>query len=403
MRIDADLLVPGRGEPIRDGSVVVTAGTIDWVGPAREAPDADVTHRVPTIMPGLWECHAHFTGLAVPTLEADAAEHAVVKAGRAVADLEAMLMGGVTSAREPGGLGIHLRHAVDEGRIPGPRVYSSGGILSTTGGHADVHGFPLDWVMSDHAAPIGVVCDGVPEVLKAVRMQLRRGADFIKLCASGGVMSELDHPIHQQFSDDELRAAVEEAARAERAVAAHCHGKPGIMAALQAGVTTIEHGSYLDDEAAEAMVEAGAVLVPTRFILEALLEMETVIPAYGFRKAKLVYEHHTQALKTAIAAGVTIATGTDMILSGSDQGRNSREIGLLIEAGMTPLQAIESATANGPLTLGPRAPRSGRLEAGFDADLVALDGDPLGDPAIWGDPDRVTHVWKGGTAVKSPA
>ena len=145
-------------------------------------------------------------------------------------------------------------------------------VLSPTGGHADLHMYPHDWVC-DFADRVGILrqCDGVAECLRAVRLQLRDGARLIKICASGGVMSEIDHPIHQQFGADELRAIVEEAALADRVVAAHCHGKPGIMAALAAGVRTIEHGTYLDEEAASAMVESGAILVPTRHIVEEFL------------------------------------------------------------------------------------------------------------------------------------
>lgn len=402
MRIDADILIPGRGDPIANASVVLDGPTIAYVGPTDEAPESDEIVSVPAVMPGMWECHGHFTGMVRGDLEHDAAEHAATKAARATADLAATLDGGVTSVREPGGLGIFLKAAVDEGRIAGPHLHSAGGILSTTGGHADVHGFPLDWVMSDHAAPIGVICDGVPECLRAVRSMLRRGAAFIKLCASGGVMSEIDHPVHQQFSDEELAAIVEEAARAERVVAAHCHGKPGIMAALRAGAHTIEHGSYLDDEAAAAMVEAEAVLVPTRYIVSELMEMEDRIPAYAYRKAVLVADHHEQALKTAVATGVTIAMGTDIFMSGAGQGTNSREVLHLMDAGMTMLEAIEAATANGPLTLGPQAPLSGQLREGYDADVIAWDTDPLDDRSVWGDPDRVTHVWKAGELVKTP-
>jgi imidazolonepropionase-like amidohydrolase len=213
----------------------------------------------------------------------------------------------------------------------------------------------------------------------------------------------LDHPIHQQFSDEELEAIVAEAARAERVVAAHCHGKPGIMAALRAGVKTIEHGSYLDEEAAELMKETGAILVPTRYILEDLLQMEDRVPSYVWRKTLLVADHHTMALKTAVTAGVTVAMGTDIFLSGPSYGTNGREIRHLVDAGMTPLEAIEAATANGPLTLGPQAPRSGILREGYDADVIAMDANPIDDLAVWGDPQRVTHVWKAGHAVKSPA
>ena len=215
-------------------------------------------------------------------------------------------------------------------------------------------------------------------------------------------MSEVDHPIHQQFSDEELRAIVEEAGRAERYVAAHCHGKPGIMAALRAGVQTIEHGSFLDEEAADLMVETGAIFVPTRFVVDQLLHMEDVLPRYAYEKGVLVADAQLAAMKLAVAKGVKIAMGTDIFVSGEMYGRNGYEIKLLQDAGMTALEAIEAATANGPETIGPQAPRSGQLRDGYDADVIALDFNPLEDASGWGDPDRVTHVWKAGDAVKMP-
>lgn len=399
MRIDADFVIPGRGDPISDGAVVADDGLITYVGPAVDAP-GEPSSRYPALMPGMWDCHAHYTGMTQLNLEHDAKTNIATKAARATADAHATLMAGVTSVREPGGLGIFVRDAVEEGRIPGPNIYSAGKILSTTGGHADVHGFPLEWIESGPHWGVGHLCDGPAECLKAVRMQLRNGADFIKVCASGGVGSEVDHPLHQQFSLEELRVIVEEAARAERVVAAHCHGKPGIMAALEAGVKTIEHGSYLDEEAVEAMLEADAILVPTRFIIEEGLAMEQAWPAYAYRKLVGVAEHHANALKLAIARGVKIATGADVFFSG-DLGRHvTREVRFLIEAGMTPLDAIEAATANGPLTLGPQAPRKGVLAVDHDADIVAFDANPIDDISIWGDPDRVTQVWKSGVPIK---
>jgi len=402
-RIDANLLLPGKGEPVENGSVVMDGGGIVYAGPTSAAPPADSVTEVATVLPGLWECHGHFTGLTKPDLEVLTKEPMALLAARATTDVRATLMAGFTSVREVGGLGIHIRHAVDEGRLEGPHIYSAGSILSMTGGHVDVHGLPLDWILhlSDNES-LGVLCDGVPECLRAVRRQLRKGAKVIKVCASGGVASELDHPVHQQFSDEELRAIVEEATRADVAVAAHCHGKPGIMAALRAGVTTIEHGSYLDEEAAELMKETGAVLVPTRFIVAELLGMEAQLPAYIYRKAVAIADQHAQALKLAVAADVTIATGADIFISGPLSGTNSREVRHLVDAGMTPLEAIEAATANGPLTLGPQAPRSGRLSEGYDADVIAMDGNPLEDLDIWGNPDRVTHIWTRGAAVKEP-
>jgi len=398
IKVDADILLPGRGAPIDGGAVVMDGASITYVGQSADAPRADTTVEVPVAMPGLWECHGHFTGMALPDLEKELTEPIAARAARATVDIAATLQGGVTSVRELGGLGIYLRSVVDEGSISGPTIYPAGGILSTTGGHADVHGLPLDWVLNGEG--IGLICDGVPECLKAVRSNLRRGAAVIKVCASGGVVSEVDHPIHQQFSDEELTAIVQEAARAERAVAAHCHGKPGIMAAIKAGVTTIEHGSYLDEEAANSMIESGTILVPTRFVIDLLEDMTDVLPAYAYRKALAITEHHDIALKTAIASGVKIATGTDIFSSGPQYGTNGKEIRLLIEAGLPPLDAIEAATATGPETLGGQAPRSGQLREGYDADVIALDFNPLQDWSPWGDPARVTHVWQAGEPVK---
>ncbi len=259
---------------------------------------------------------------------------------------------------------------------------------------------PLDVI--DAIPHLGVLCDGPAEVMKAVRSNLRRNAKVIKICASGGVMSEVDHPVHQQFSEEELVAIVEEAARAERVVAAHCHGKPGIMAALRAGVRTIEHGSFLDEEAADLMIESGAILVPTRFVVDQLLGMEEILPPYAYEKGVMVADSHEQAMKLAVAKGVKVAMGTDIFVSGEMYGRNGYEIKLLQDAGMSALEAIEAATATGPDTLGPQAPLSGQLREGYDADVIAIDFDPLSDSSGWGDPDRVTHVWQGGNPVKSP-
>lgn len=400
VRVDAELLVPGRGTPIDDGSVVMEGARISYVGPTAEAPDADSVTSVQTVMPGIWECHGHFAGLTDPdVLPGSLRTPVAAMAARATRDMKTLLMAGITSVREPGGHGIDIRHAVNDGSVLGPSIYSAGQILSTTGGHADVHAYPIDFV-TNHPHALGAVCDGVPECLKAVRHNLRRGADLIKVCASGGVMSEIDHPIHQQFSSEELKAIVEEAARAERGVAAHCHGKPGIMAAIEAGVTTIEHGSYLDEEAAAAMVETNTMLVPTRFVIAELLKMEEILPPHGYRKGVMVSEHHERAMKIAVAAGVKMATGTDIIISGALFKKATREIIYLIEAGLPPIDALEAATANGPDTLGPQAPLSGQLKEDYDADVIAIDFNPLEDWANWGDPDRVTRVWKHGELVK---
>ena len=404
-RVVADVMIPGRGAPIEQASVCLEGGVITYAGPTAGAPSAhpegEVVTEVHTVMPGLWDCHVHYVGLPGVDLEQLGTTHPVTATARAAADVTATLRGGVTSVRDVGGLGLRMAPAVDEGRLLGPNIHAAGRILSTTGGHGDIHAYPLDFVHAINcSADFSILCDGVPEVLRAVRMNLRTNAKLIKICASGGVMSEIDHPIHQQFSDEELAAIVAEAARAERIVAAHCHGKPGIMAALRAGAHTIEHGSYLDEEAAELMVESGAMLVPTRFVVDKLLGMEDLLPRYAYEKGKVVADIHEQAMKIAVAKGVRIAAGCDIFVSGSPlYGQNGEEIRHLINAGLTDLQAIEAATANGPETLGPQAPKSGQLVVGYDADVIAFDTNPLDDRSVWGDPSRLTGIWKGGHRV----
>ncbi|RLE13912.1 MAG: amidohydrolase family protein [Actinobacteria bacterium] len=386
-----------------NGVVVLETDTIVYAGEAAGAPDtpdADVS-MVSTVMPGLWECHGHFVGIEKPDMLATLTEPVPLRAARAVGDLERTLMGGVTSVREVGGFGLDIQPAIASGRVRGPTVYGAGAVLSTTGGHGDIHSIPLEFM---HAIPgLGILADGVPEVMKAVRTNLRKNARVIKICASGGVMSEVDHPVHQQFSHEELVAIVEEAGRAERFVAAHCHGKPGIMAALRAGVQTIEHGSFMDEEAADLMLEKRAIYVPTRFVVDQLLHMEDILPPYAYKKGLMVADAQAAAMKIAVAKGVRIAMGTDIFVSGDMYGRNSLEIKFLQDAGMAALEAIEAATAVGPDTLGPQAPLSGQLRDGYDADVIAIDFNPIEDNSGWGDPDRVTHVWKAGQSVKTPA
>jgi imidazolonepropionase-like amidohydrolase len=320
------------------------------------------------------------------------------------ADLRAAIDAGVTSVREVGGLGIHLARAVAEGTLVGPAIYAAGAILSTTGGHGDLHSYPLPWIV-DAGLQGGEfrLADGPAECARAAREQLRRNAKLIKICASGGVLSEVDHPIHQQFTLAELRAVVEVAGLADRIVAAHCHGKPGIMAALESGVRTIEHGTYLDEEACDAMRETGAILVPTRTIVRDILASRAA-PAYALAKLEALADQHAAAVALAHERGVTIACGTDIALTGRDLpdswGRNGGELPLLAECGLSPLAAIEAATATGPDTLGPQAPRSGQLLAGYDADVIIVDGDPLADLAVLADPDRITGVWRAGRRLK---
>ena len=355
-------------------------------------------------MPGMWDCHGHFLGVRTFDLGRLPLEPVPLRAARCARDLAAALRAGITSVREVGGMGIYLARAVTEGALEGPAIYAAGAILSTTGGHADLHSYPLPWI-GDFAAHYGELrlADGSAECMRAVREQLRQNARVIKVCASGGVLSEIDDPIHQQFTVGELRTIVEVAGLAERVVAAHCHGKPGIMAAVEAGVRTIEHGTYLDDEACDAMRETGAILVPTRTIIEDILANLAAVPDYAAAKLTALAERHAGSVSRAIDRGVTIAMGTDIGLTGPDRpnswGTNGAELAHLVRLGMTPLQAIEAATATAPLTLGPQAPRSGRLEPGYDADVITVGADPLADIAVLGHPEQITGVWTNGRRV----
>ncbi|MEU6432343.1 amidohydrolase family protein [Microbispora sp. NPDC046973] len=406
-RIEAEKLIPGSGNPVENGVVVFDDDVIRYAGPAADAPETPgVTPvRARTVMPGMWDAHGHFMGLRSADFHLLPQEPIALRAARVAGDLRAALDAGITSVREVGGLGIHMVRGIAEGTIQGPSVYAAGTTLSTTGGHGDLHSFPTHWVVDfGHLGGELRLCDGPDDCARAAREQLRRNAKLIKVCASGGVLSEVDHPIHQQFTHAELRAIVEVAGMADRIVAAHCHGKPGIMAALEAGVKTIEHGTFLDEEAAVAMREAGAILVTTRTIFQELLDNGHILPDYALRKLQETTDRHGEAIMIAREAGVTIAAGTDVGMSGPDMpdswGRNGRELPLLVKLGLTPLEAIEAGTATGPLTLGPQAPKSGRLQEGYDADILTLDADPLADISVLADPGHITGVWKAGRRVK---
>ena len=406
-RIEAGLLIPSGGEPVSDGVVIIDESVISYAGPASQAPATPgaAVHRTETVMPGMWDCHGHFLGMRTLDLGRLPLDPVPLRAARCARDLSAALQAGITSVREVGGLGVHLARAVTEGVLDGPAIYAAGAVLSTTGGHADLHSYPLRWI-TDFGVHYGELrlADGPAECMRAVREQLRQNARVIKVCASGGVLSEIDDPIHQQFTIGELRAIVEVAGLAERVVAAHCHGKPGIMAAVEAGVRTIEHGSYLDDEACDAMRETGAILVPTRTIIEDILANLEAVPDYAAAKLTALAERHAESVSRAIDRGVTIAMGTDIGVTGPDRpncwGGNGAELAHLVRLGMTPLQAIEAATATAPLTLGPQAPRSGRLEPGYDADVITVAGDPLADIAVLRRPQHITGVWVNGRNVK---
>ena len=413
--VQAELLIPGRGEPVPNASLVYRSATITWVGPTaclpRKYTSLTPTH-VKVLMPGLWDVHCHYTGTDVVTSMAGAMNlylpgmNALIGAVT-VKDLEATLMAGYTSIRELEGFAGDVKAAVENGYLVGPNIYSSHSAMSITGGHGDDHDMPIATVkeaMNRGGVPL-TVCDGVDECVKATRSLIRRGASVIKVCSSGGVLSLNDDPEDRQFSDAELKAIVEEAGRSRRAVAAHAIGKAGIMAALHAGVQSIEHGMYLDEECIALMKEKGTYYVATQHIVRTILSdyIDTLPPKIQ-AKVRTVAAHGQKAYKLAVQHGVKIALGTDILssdrMSALSHGNNAHELIWAVEAGMTPLQAIEAATANGPETLGRMAPKSGQLREGFDADFIAVRENPLEDVGVLAVTKNIEGVWKGGSRFK---
>jgi imidazolonepropionase-like amidohydrolase len=401
-------MIIGDGETIANASIVMENNKIVYAGEQEHALSSENTILSPVMMPGLWECHGHFFGLKTLNLENLPYTPPQVAALRSAWDVKEALMSGITSIREVGGHGIYINKVIQEGAIVGPRIYGSGSIISMTGGHSDIHALPLD--MMNYGTKTGLLqlylTDGVDGCYKAVRTQLREGAEIVKYCASGGVISEIDPPIHQQFSLEEQKAIVEEAARADTAVAAHCHGAPGIKSALEAGVKTIEHGSWLDEDLIELMIEKDAILVPTRYIIEKIMmgAKNSGVPDYAVAKLRDLYDQHFDALQLAIKRGVKIAMGTDMGISGPGGlltwGENAEELSYYVKAGMKPSDAIVTATGNGPLTLGKRAPRSGMLKENYEADLILLKNNPLRNIEVLSDRNNISHVVKQGVFVE---
>jgi imidazolonepropionase-like amidohydrolase len=412
----ARVVIPGRGDPIENGGVVIKGATIEWVGAYHNMPSEfkDIKPLfLRVLMPGLWDCHTHF--MAGDVVQSMTGGQAYLPGANAligaisVKDLRETLMAGYTSVRELEGYAGDLWPAIRDGHLVGPNVYSSHGALSITGGHGDDHDMPITTVVEamERGGMPAAVCDGVDGCTKMVRTMVRRGARVIKVCSSGGVLSLLDDPEDRQFSDAELKAIVDEAARSRRAVAAHAIGKAGIMAAIRAGVQSIEHGMYLDEEVAALMKDKGVTFVATQHIVRVMsTDYLDGLPAPIRAKLLKIVERSKSSYRLAVSSGVRIALGTDMLSSDARSrlchGNNAQELLYAAEAGMTPLQVIESATANGPGTLGRMAPKSGQLRAGYDADILAVSANPLDDLAVLANPDKITHVWKGGKLYKKP-
>ena len=368
--------------PIANGVVVVTDNKIIAVGKdgsVQVPPNARVINLGDaTLLPGFIDAHTHIAGR---TLSDPAADNASVRdynsfgAILGVANAEKTLMAGFTSIRNVGAGNFDdmaLRKAINEGFIIGPRIQAAGHALGITGGHCDDNGYKPGLLDADYKQGIA---DGPDQVRAAVRYQVKYGADVIKTCATGGVLSEGDAVGTPQYTFEELKAMVDEATKLERKVAAHAHGTEGIKIAARAGVASIEHGSFLDEEGAKIMAEKGTFLVPTLMAGEATLRTIVSGRLTGHRaeKAKAAAAARQQAIKHAINHRVQFALGTDSGVSA--HGANGHEFTLMVEFGLTPMQSITAGTSNGAKLLG-WDDRLGTLAAGKLADIVAVPGDP---------------------------
>ena len=358
---------------IRDG--FVAAGEVESSG---SVEIIDLSSQF--VLPGLTDLHTHITGelgphskLAAVTL--NPVDHAL----DGVVFLRRTLEAGFTTIRNTGGdpeVMFALRRGVAAGKIAGPRIFAAGAAVANTGGHADSHGY-LEEILELFQS--SGVCDGADDCRRAVRAQIKRGSDWIKITATGGVLSETAAGVGQQLFADELEAIVETAALMGRKVAAHAHGTDGINAALRAGVATIEHGTYSDQVSFALFRETGAYLVPTILAGATVAQMareSDFVPPPIRKKALEVGPKMIEMVRAAHEAGVRIAFGTDSGVS--RHGDNAREFGLMVEAGMSPMEAIAAATVVAAEVLGVTA-EQGTIEPGKRADLIATSGSPLDD------------------------
>ena len=409
VRVDAKLLIPGRGDPIKNASLISKNNEIIYVGPTSDLSNEHASIpaiSVPILMPGLWDCHVHLVGTEKYALDTWAATPLALAGARSARDVVALLNAGYTSVRELAGYGTELAKAIEEGWLPGPNIYSSVSILSQTAGHGDARSIPLG-ILQDkisHGLPL-CICDGEEECIKAVRRMIRKGAKVIKIAASGGVASICDDIHSQQFSLEEMKVIVAEAERQGLIVAAHCHGIAGIEAALKSGCKTIEHGTFLTQEMVDFMVKNDIMLIPTRSTLEFALRHPESWDKEMYDEIVKLNNSHKISYRMALKAGVKIAMGSDLGVSSMkvpwNHGMNGDELRCAVEMGMTELQAIEAATAIAPETLGPQAPKSGQLKVGYDADFIAVAENPLEDIEVLKQPSKITHVWKGGKLFKA--
>lgn len=386
------------GKLLRDQTILIHEGRISSIGDSAEikipAGTNVVDLRNATVLPGLIDAHTHLTmdpkfgyeqlGIAVPRQTLTGAKNARIT-----------LQAGFTTVRNVAADGysdVALRDAINAGDVPGPRMLVSGPPLGITGGHADENLLPYAY----HAKSDSI-CDSPWACRAQVRENIKYGADLIKIMASGGVLSKGDDPQASQFTLEEMQAIVDEAHRLGRKVAAHAHGAQAILWASEAGVDSIEHGSYIDDADIAEMKKDGTYLVPTLYLADWFMEhaAENHVPDFLLVKAKAVMPAARKNIAHAFASGVKVAFGTDAAVY--LHGLNAHEFPVMVKLGLTPLQAIQAATINAADLLGWPG-KVGCLDPGAWGDLIAVDGDPLQDVTTL---EHVKFVMKGGEVVRN--
>lgn len=384
------------GQTLTHQTILIQGDRISSVGKTSQAPAGATVIDLPnaTILPGLIDAHTHLTmttNFGPSRLMISVPRAALYGARNARVTLEA----GFTTVRNVGASGfadVALRDAINAGDVPGPRMLVSGPPLSITGGHCDENLLPYEF----HATSDGAA-DGVEGVQHKTREIIKYGADLIKICATGGVLSKGDDPNAAQYTLEEMKAIVADAHRLGRKVAAHAHGAQGVIWASEAGVDSVEHGHLMNDEAIATLKKNGTYLVPTLYLIDWQRENAVQANLPDFLKAKMEMVSRTGKAnaKKAFEAGVKIGFGTDAAVY--PHGLNAHEFAVYVSLGMTPLDAIRTATVNDADLLG-WSDKVGTIEAGKFADIIAVDGDPLTDVTTL---ERVKFVMKGGEVVKN--
>jgi imidazolonepropionase-like amidohydrolase len=385
---------------ILDGqTIVVTGDTISSVAASSAVPtqpgDTVVDLGDRTVMPGLIDVHTHITGEPNFDPYFELTQTDAKEAIQGVVNARTTLMAGFTTIRNVGAGGytdVDLRDAINQGQVPGPHMQVSGPALGITGGHCDENLLPIKY----HVTGEGVA-DGIAGVQQKVRQNIKYGVDVIKICATGGVLSKGDDPQASQYTIEEMRAIVADAHRLGRKVAAHAHGSQGILWATEAGVDSIEHGSYIDEASIAAMKKNGTYLVPTLYLEDWMIEKGNLPPIYQ-QKMKETILVAKKNIKHAIESGVKIALGTDAAVY--PHGLNAHELDVYVnQMGMTPLAAVQSATINAADLMG-WSGKTGSIEPGHWADIIAVERNPLEDVRVL---QHVSFVMKGGTVYQNEA